>query len=207
MRYIENLTITHPNLAKEWHPTKNGDLLPTMVSKGQKRNVWWLGKCGHEWKAIITSRICGAGCPYCKKCIPSKSKAHKYVLDMLETCHIEYIPEFRHTSLKKYPYDIYLPTKNCLIEIDGGFHFKFSTIDSLEKRKKIDDKKTEFAIMHNIPLLRIPTSIYDKNPEKFRYYINEFIDKKTIHQDIITEIQIEEQSNPYDNLYLETLLK
>ena len=126
---------------------------------------------------------------------------------MLETCHIKYIPEFRHTTLKKYPYDVYLPTKKCLIEIDGEFHYKFSNMKSLEKIKKIDDKKTKFALDHNIPLLRIPTSIYNKNPEKFRYYINEFIDKKTIHKDVITAIQIEEQRNPYSNLYLETLLK
>lgn len=37
-----NLTMTHPELCKEWHPTKNGNLLPEMVSKGTKRLVWWL---------------------------------------------------------------------------------------------------------------------------------------------------------------------
>ena len=55
-----------PELALEWHPTKNGDLLPRMFTHGTKKNVWWkCGKCGHEWQAIVKNRVGGAGCPYC----------------------------------------------------------------------------------------------------------------------------------------------
>ena len=66
MKNTENLTITHPNLAKEWHPTKNGNLLPTMVTKGQSIKVWWLCEKGHEWVASLNSRSnAGSGCPIC----------------------------------------------------------------------------------------------------------------------------------------------
>jgi hypothetical protein len=56
-----------PNLAKEWHPTKNGSLLPSMLSCGSNIKVWW--KCpqgsDHEWQNSIVSRIQGPTCPFC----------------------------------------------------------------------------------------------------------------------------------------------
>lgn len=59
------LATTHPELAKEWHPTKNGDLTPYDVVYGSNKNVWWLGQCNHEWEAIIVSRTKGHGCELC----------------------------------------------------------------------------------------------------------------------------------------------
>ena len=55
----------YPELAQEWHPTKNGKLTPAQISYGSLKKVWWQGKCGHEWVSDIYSRVAGAGCPYC----------------------------------------------------------------------------------------------------------------------------------------------
>lgn len=54
-----------PEVAGEWHPTRNGDLTPDSVAAGASRKAWWLGACGHEWQAVIHSRSRGCGCPYC----------------------------------------------------------------------------------------------------------------------------------------------
>ena len=63
---INDLATMYPELAKEWHPTKNGDKGPTDYSYGSNQHVRWLGKCGHEWEAAISSRtIGGNGCRYC----------------------------------------------------------------------------------------------------------------------------------------------
>ena len=57
---------THPELAKQWHPTKNGALTPQDVSGGAHRKVWWICEKGHEWQAAVFSRTAnGAGCPVC----------------------------------------------------------------------------------------------------------------------------------------------
>ncbi len=114
---FNDFATTKPELAKEWHPIKNGNLQPTMVFKGCNKKIWWLDNFGHEWRDTVLHRTNGRGCPYCKpRTIPTKSKAHKYVLDMLETCHIDYIQEFRHPKLKAYPYDIYIYLqKNVLL--------------------------------------------------------------------------------------------
>jgi hypothetical protein len=61
-----DLATTHPELAAEWHPTKNGDLTPDKKSAGSNDLVWWFGKCGHEWKTWIAGRaIHKTGCSVC----------------------------------------------------------------------------------------------------------------------------------------------
>ena len=56
----------YPEIAKEWHPSKNGNITAEMVAPMSNKVVWWLGKCGHEWKMSIqdrTNQKCG--CPIC----------------------------------------------------------------------------------------------------------------------------------------------
>ena len=55
----------YPELSKEWHPYKNGNLNPDEVFSGSAKKVWWLGKCGHEFEQKIVNRVYGANCPYC----------------------------------------------------------------------------------------------------------------------------------------------
>ncbi|MDB3883712.1 zinc-ribbon domain-containing protein, partial [Candidatus Marinimicrobia bacterium] len=43
-----NLAVLYPNIAKEWHSTKNGGLTPFDVTPGSGKKVWWICKKGHE---------------------------------------------------------------------------------------------------------------------------------------------------------------
>ena len=60
-----SLAQTNPALAAEWHPTKNGSLTPLDRSAGSHDKAWWRCSLGHEWRASITSRNRGYGCPTC----------------------------------------------------------------------------------------------------------------------------------------------
>ena len=66
-----NLQEEFPNIAKEWHPTKNGKLTPLDVSQGQAIKVWWRCKCGNEWYQSLNGRDLRSkktrGCPVCGK--------------------------------------------------------------------------------------------------------------------------------------------
>ena len=70
-----DLAVTHPDLARQWHPVKNGALKPEDVMSGTRRKVWWQCEKGHEWQAAVTSRAAGAGCPVCagKKIVPGEN--------------------------------------------------------------------------------------------------------------------------------------
>ncbi len=66
-----NLQIVKPGLAAQWHPTKNKGLLPTEVTPVNIRPVWWKCEKGHEWRARISNRYYGMGCPFCAGRKPS----------------------------------------------------------------------------------------------------------------------------------------
>ena len=59
---------SHPEIAAQWHSTKNGNLKPEHVTAGSNQRVWW--KCpkgnDHEWIAQPNSRTGRASnCPIC----------------------------------------------------------------------------------------------------------------------------------------------
>ena len=60
-----DLASRYPQLAAQWHPSKNGPLEPESVLPGSHRYVWWVCGQGHEWRAQIKSRVSGCGCPVC----------------------------------------------------------------------------------------------------------------------------------------------
>lgn len=76
----KSIPVVNPEVAKEWHPYKNGILKPDMFSAGSITSVWWLcSECGNEWKASINHRmISGTGCPICKRKrgLSSRDKNH-----------------------------------------------------------------------------------------------------------------------------------
>ena len=70
---FNDLASKYPGIAAQWHPTKNGNLTPEMVTPGRKTKVWWLypyddQETGQhfdfEWEAAVSSRVAGSGCPY-----------------------------------------------------------------------------------------------------------------------------------------------
>jgi hypothetical protein len=57
---------TFPKVARQWHPTKNGELTPRDVTRNTNRYAWWRCAFGHEWRALISQRTrVGTGCPHC----------------------------------------------------------------------------------------------------------------------------------------------
>ena len=63
---IENaLSVVRPELALEWHPTRNAPLTPNLISYGSTKKVWWICNKGHEFQATVNNRSSGYGCPYC----------------------------------------------------------------------------------------------------------------------------------------------
>ena len=60
---INDLESLHPKLAEEWSPKNT--LPASALGEGSHKKAIWKGRCGHEWTAVIRSRVGGAGCPYC----------------------------------------------------------------------------------------------------------------------------------------------
>ena len=72
----------YPEIAKEWHPTENGNLRASDVSCGTNKKVWWLCPksceygCLHVYEQSINKKVNGQRCPYCSIC-PKKICYHQ----------------------------------------------------------------------------------------------------------------------------------
>jgi hypothetical protein len=62
-----SLPARFPAIAAEWHPTRNGALIPNDVACFSRRQVFWRCRsCAHVWRASVTHRTDrGQGCPAC----------------------------------------------------------------------------------------------------------------------------------------------
>lgn len=91
-KYKNSLAAKYPDIAAEWHPTKNKDITPEMVASGSKIKVWWICPNGHEYRCALNSRtrVNGTGCPYC-----SNKKVLVGVND-LATTHPELAAEWNY---------------------------------------------------------------------------------------------------------------
>lgn len=114
-----------PNIANEWHPTKNENFTPDDVVWCAYKKVWWLGECGHEWNTLVrtrTRKIRPAGCPVCKD-----SKGEIAVEKELVDLGICYRKQVRFKNCRsKYPlpFDFEIVGKNILIEYQGIQHYE-----------------------------------------------------------------------------------
>ena len=64
---FNDLQSLFPDIAREWHPDKNGELTPSKITKSSGQKVWWsCSTCGHEWQTKVTNRTAqGQGCIEC----------------------------------------------------------------------------------------------------------------------------------------------
>lgn len=73
----KSLVYREPELAKEFHPSKNGPVMPEDVFASSGKHYWWLCAVNkrHEWLASPDNRRKGNGCPYCsgKKVLSDES--------------------------------------------------------------------------------------------------------------------------------------
>ena len=157
--YKNSLATLHPNLAKEWHPTKNGSLTPHMYTPSHTYRAWWLcSTCGHEWPASIRQRAEGSGCKTCylnrvKESSPNGKRIYQY------TSQGEYLREWQSASkagreLKINPANI----SSCALHFRshaGGYRWEYQYFERLEKTKKTKPNRQN---MNGKPVLQINLS-------------------------------------------------
>lgn len=61
----QDLQSVYPEIARQWHPVRNGASGPETVLPGSHKSVWWQCDRGHSWRAMVKTRVEGKGCPIC----------------------------------------------------------------------------------------------------------------------------------------------
>lgn len=163
------LSIRFPKIAKEWHPTLNGDLTPRDVSFGTKKKVWWLCKnCNKPYFSAICKRASkdSRGCPKC-----NESKGEKEISKFLNYYNISFSPQHTFKDLKgkggkaAYKFDFYLSNYILICEYHGPQHYfpvdfagkgQELAEDQFKQIQYKDKIKEQYCLDNNIPLIIIP---------------------------------------------------
>ena len=69
-QYKNSLAYCYPEIAKKWHPIKNGMLTSDKISKMSAHKVWWKDDCGHEYNMAVNLKTRSdkpSGCPICAR--------------------------------------------------------------------------------------------------------------------------------------------
>lgn len=131
---VNDFGTVYPEMAKEWHPDRNGDKTPSMFSQKNGYRAWWKCKYGHEWKATIHDRASGTGCPFCKTrrstSFPEQAIFY-YVKKLLPDAE----NRFKGSPDKKMEFDIYIPSRKVAIEFDGAYWHKSEKAHEKERAK------------------------------------------------------------------------
>ena len=123
LKGFNDLRTIDPDLAAQWHPTKNGDKTPEDYRASSSKSVWWLGKCGHKWKASISNRHSRrTGCPECRKqfkvSFPEKA-LYFYVKKVYGDAKENYKPNIEGIN-SNLELDIWIPSTRTAMEYDGS---------------------------------------------------------------------------------------
>lgn len=181
------LATNNPEVANEWHPTKNRELTPYDVTYGSKKQIWWLcPECGCEWVSSVNNRNknnkTNSGCPVC-----SESKGEARVRKALLDKNIPLIGQYYFDDLigirggvLLYDFAIFKnedrekisdpsyenPIPIMLIEYDGLQHSKwvksFQSEFEYKLMKKHDKMKNEYCEKNGLRLLRINHKQFDQ---------------------------------------------
>lgn len=142
-----DLATTHPELSKEWHPTKNINLSPSQVTHGTSKKVWWLCPKGHEYQASILHRGHGTACPICNAGRQT-SFAEQAVFFYLKQIYPDTINRYKEIFNNGMELDMYIPSIRIGIEYDGMFYHKPAKLQR-------ELKKHHICCQHNIKLIRL----------------------------------------------------
>ena len=120
------------------------------------------------------------------------SKYEEHIIKILRASGVRFVREKTYEDLKggKYRYDFYIPSLNCLLEVDGIQHFKQvvkfqKTRADFLKQQEHDRQKNSYCLAHNIPLYRIPYWEFDNIKTLTDIFNPKFLVKSKWHNDYL----------------------
>jgi formylmethanofuran dehydrogenase subunit E len=152
----------HPRLAKQWHPTLNGDITPFDITPNCCTPYYFLCDYGHTYKVAPRERSeRRAGCPFCnehrRKSFTEQAIGY-YLSKVIEV-------KCNYRILRNSELDVYIPTLKTAIEFDGLYwHSKITSI-------RRDLCKDEYCKRQGIRLIRVKEWRYNRNGMNTIYFV------------------------------------
>ncbi len=186
---FNDLETVCPELVSEWDWEKNGELTPDKILASSRQYVHWKDYYGHTWKAKVSDRTMGMGCPYCE---PDSKRVMKLksIVYYAEKAGLEVL-----VGSKKQigiPIEIYMPERLIAIEIMGKRY-------ECKENTGWENAKNWLCLRAGIQLFRIVTPLQKKFnncicvslPVDTWYYYEMALKYIFRYAKIITDINIE----------------
>lgn len=145
---FNDLATIRPDIANQWDYEKNAPLLPTQVTVGSTKTVWWICQRGHHYRTSINNRTNPShltiGCPECANKI---SLPEKYLFQMFKLAFPDAESNVRPHFLKRMEYDGYSADSNTAFEYNGAYFH--------EGKEKSDFQKVQISKEQGIVLFRV----------------------------------------------------
>lgn len=183
---FNDLWTTHPDVARKWHPDKNGDLTPYDVCAGSRQFAWWLEEYDDpntgvhetlEYYRQIRLEVSEFDCCY-RNSSSGESYVTQYFLNnQISVEHEKRFPDLIGISGKKplrYDFAIQWHGHMVLIEYHGEQHYKpikcWGGDVGLRIIQANDNLKAQYAMRNGIALVVIPYRL--NTYEKIETYLN-----------------------------------
>ncbi len=136
-----------------------------------------------EFNQKPRSHLSGENCNKCKI-----SKGEIKIINFLKQHILSHESQYKFNDCKninKLPFDVYLPEHNICVEYDGIQHFETMEIWGGKKRfketQKNDQIKTDYCLINNIKLIRIPYWDFKNIEEILEKELNITLSQKLIY--------------------------
>lgn len=115
----------------------------------EHESIFVCPSCGREKKMTIKDfNSNGLACPYCRNSLPY---GEKFIVFLLEELNVDFEREKSFDWLRRKFYDFYIPSQNCIIEVNGAQHYIETKLwGKLEDIQKNDKLKYTQAINNGI---------------------------------------------------------
>lgn len=147
-----NLASKCPDLAKEWHPTKNGNLTPQNIPPSSNQKVWWQCERGHVYELEPNQRVnAKRGCPDCSRYGYGSSQELRIYCELKslfpDTC-------FRQ-KIQGKEIDVFVPSIKLGVEYDSAFYHQDKDNEDRAKNSLMESLGLNVIRVREQPLDRI----------------------------------------------------
>ena len=164
LKGFNDLQTTYPLLATQWHPTKNGNLTPNMVTTYSNKKVWWQCTFGHEWESTVANRVNGRDCPICSKEMRTSFPEQAILFYFNQVTNVQ-----NRVIVCGKEIDVYLPTYKIGIEYNGMYWHR--------DKHESDDRKVKYLAANGIRIISVHESDVNQIQEnKISYIYNQALD-------------------------------
>ena len=143
------LDTTHPEIAAEWHPSRNGSLQPSEVTRGDPRRVWWQCPNGHDWEATVNNRTNPRHLSACPQCGLTQSSIQqvRLVAELARFLDVDLDGASLRTARRRYPVDAFDPGRRLILEFDSAYWHAPKAQLAADRRKAKEFREAGFLFI------------------------------------------------------------